>query len=515
MRHEPLPPTPGPAPSGEADLLLRGGRILTLDARDSTAEALAVRGGRIIAVGGERELSRLAGRHTRVVDLDGGAAIPGINDSHLHGAWLGAMWPRTLFGAADSGAPNPLGAPNLPDGRNDAGTGATELGLTEPGPDVEQRLLHSEADREAALLAAGRIAASFGITSYTEPGLGPGENAGPTGCFGEEVLATYRRLAADGRLTARITVLMLYGLLDGPSRLADFEAGLASLPAGPAGGRPHGPAERLLRVAGVKIFADGIPPMRNAWIHGCYPDGTHGTPLTDGATEEARAASLRAMIQAAHARGLQVGVHATGDRSIDAFIDAVAEAGKGYGDLRHYVIHGDLVGEAALRRLAGLGMGLNTQAAIALHTGDLLVGTLGRQAAAAAWPLRAALAAGVPLALSSDAPVTTPDWRLGLAAADEWMGDAGDPRARMGELLRCYTAAGAWQDHAEAYKGTLEVGKVADIAVLEADPYALAPADMPDVAVLHTVFDGRLIHSRDEIHGRDEAAVNSAAANLR
>ena len=464
-------PTPNSARSADrpADLILHNGTILTLDGDDSAHHALAITGNTVTALGDAALDPALRGPATETIDLCGATAMPGINDSHLHGAWLGALWPHTVFGSAE-----PL-----------AGHGETP------------RLLDSEADRRAAILHTAGIAASLGITSYTEPGLGPGENAGPTGCFDQDVLATYRALARENLLTARVNVLMLYGLLDGESRLADFRAGLASIDR--AAENP-----RHLRVAGVKVFADGIPPMQNAWIHDCYPDGSRGGLLIDEPTEAARAETLHRMITLAHEAGLQVGVHATGDRSIDAFIDAVAST-ENPRENRHYVIHGDLVSTEALGRLAELGMGINVQSGIATHTSQWLAGVLGPERADQAWPLEAALGAGVRLALSSDAPILPPDWREGIAAADRWMGPADDPRARMGALLHCYTTTPAWQDHAEHYKGTLAPGMLADIVVLDANPYELEPRQMPSVEVEHTIFDGRVVYSRPP-HQRTETA---------
>ncbi|WP_240630034.1 amidohydrolase [Specibacter cremeus] len=445
-------------PDRPADLVVRGGPILTLDGDDRVVEGLAAHDGRITCLGAGAEA--LIGPDTRVIDLAGRAALPGINDSHLHGAWLGALWPNTMFGS--------------------------DLAPEEAhGP-----LVTNAAERRAAILKAGRLIASLGITSYTEPGLGPGEDAGPTGCFGEDVLREYLALDAEGLLTARVNVLLLFGLLDGGSTVDDLAAGLARIDT-------RTPNPETLRIAGVKVFADGIPPMHSAWIHGHYPDGSQGAPFTGGTDAADGEESLRRMITLVHERGLQVGVHATGDRSIDVTVDTVASlAAAGQAPLRHYIIHGDLATPETLARMAPLGMGLNVQGGIAHHTAAWVAGVLGEKTAAEAWPLQAALDAGVPLALSSDAPVTVPDWRVGLAAANEWMGPAADARTRMRDLLRAYTVTPAWQDGAEGWKGSLRVGHVADLAVLGANPFDLSPADLPGVPVDYTVLGGKVVYER-------------------
>ncbi|AMB60496.1 metal-dependent hydrolase [Microterricola viridarii] len=457
-----------------ADLVFRGGTVLTLDAAGTRGTAVAVRHGRIVLVGGDDEVLALIGRRTRVVELEGRAVIPGINDSHLHATWLGAMWPNTVFGAADAQA----GAPAFEGDPHDAAPAAPLVG--------------SAAEIRAAILRAGELAASLGITSYTEPGLGPGEDAGATGCFSQAVLDEYIVLEAERALTARVNVLMLFGVLDGPSELHSFSSRLRATVR-----ETERPA--WLRIAGVKIFADGIPPMLQAWTRRSYPDGSSGGLLVTGLDAAEREANLRQMIRTAHRAGFQVGVHATGDRTIEVTADAVAEAmAEEPTELRHYVIHGDLVTGETLAVMARLGMGLNVQAGIAVQTSAWVAGVLGEEVAAAAWPLADTLAAGVSLSLSSDAPILSPDWREGAAAADAWMGPAapGAEEERMLALLHAYTVAPARQDGADAWKGTLEPKKVADLIVLSADPLTLTPADLPGVSIDMTVVDGDVVFER-------------------
>lgn len=436
-------------PTPHADLVLRGGPVHTM-AGAGSATAIAVHSGHVQRVGTDADIANLIGPRTEVIDLNGRAVIPGINDAHLHATWLGALWPDTLLGE------------NL-------------------GPTPE-RPLRTVEDRRAAILHAGDLLARLGITSYTEPGLGPGEDGGTTGAFGSSVVEQYRSLAAEGKLRARVTALWLYGELDGPSTLGDFQAGLAAMDLST-------PDPRLLRFAGVKIFADGIPPMRTAYT--CYPDGTRPELLVAGENSTEREQNLTRMILAAHEAGLQVGVHATGDHAIQLFLDGVEQAGES--DLRHYVIHGDLVNPAQLKRMATLGVGLSTQAGIAIHTADLVTTALGPDRST--WPLQEAFDAGIPLCLSSDAPVLSPDWRSEIAAADKLLGPATNPRDRMETLLRCYTVHPARQDGAESWKGTLAEGMVADLCVLAADPLELTAAELLDVDVEMTVLGGQIVYA--------------------
>ncbi|WP_431784546.1 amidohydrolase [Streptomyces chumphonensis] len=450
----------GVTPSAPADLILRGGVVHTMtpDGGDPGATAIALRDGTVVRVGDDREVLALADASTEVVELAGRAVLPGINDAHLHATWLGALWPHTLFGELGGAGPAPL------------------------------RPLTDDAQRRHAILRAGELLTSLGITSYTEPGLGPGEDRGETGAFGTSVAAQYRALAAEGLLRSRVTVLWLYGELDGPSELGGFLTGMAA-----TDGATSDP--RWLRFAGVKIFADGIPPMRSAYTHHCYADGGRSALLVAGDDDADREANLTRMILAAHRADRQVGVHATGDRSVQVALDAFEAARAEHDvDLGHYIIHGDLVTASQLRRMAALGVGLDMQPEIALLTRDMVDDALGAGSAAAAWPLGAALDAEVPLCLTSDAPVLSPDWRRQIAAADTWMGPASDPRRRMARLLRCYTVEPARQDHAASWKGMLAPGMAADLCVLEADPFGVTPAELPDVGVELTVVDGKVVY---------------------
>lgn len=466
--------------AAEAELILTGGRIHTVDGADRVAEALAVAGGRVIRVGTEEEVAPLRGRATRVVPLRGRSVLPGINDSHLHGVWLGAMWPSLLMDElTGAGDPPPDQAPH---GHGDAHPGGA--------PPVR---LANRAQRRAAILRTARLLSSLGVTSYTEPGLGPGEDDGPSGCFGSDALRDYAELAAEGRLDARVTALLLFGELDGASNAPELLRGLASF-------RPPEDVPGWFRVAGVKIFADGIPPMGSAWTEEPYADGGHGRLLVEGDTEAEREAALVSMIDAAHAAGHQIGVHATGSRATRVVAEAFAAARARDGRAaRHYLIHGDLIHPGTLRVMAEAGTGLNTQAGIAVATEEMLAGALGPGAKTHAWPVRDALTAGVPLCLSSDAPVLTPDWRAGMAAAVTRRGLDGTVRGAAQRLtfaqaLRAYTIDPARQDGAESWKGSLETGKVADLCVLESDLFDTEAAALPSVPVALTLVNGRVVH---------------------
>lgn len=439
----------------DADLIIRGGRIHTLDSSETVTESLAIRDGVIVALGAEAE----ALDSRAVIELDGRTAVPGINDAHLHAAWLGARWPHLFFSD------------------------------TPPEEQPSGRLVSTSGERRSALRRAWALLAELGITSYTEPGIGPGEDDGETGCFGSDMLDTYLELHRERAQTSRVTLLRLFGTIDGESTLGDFERGV----------RTPAPSSdpRWLAIPGVKIFADGIPPMATAWVDEPYADGTTGGLLTRG-EPDARSA-FRRMLELASARGLQIAVHATGDRSIAEFLSALEGLRPQHPSPSgpHYVVHGDLATTEQIDRMGRIGAGFAVQPLIAAHTHSWAALQLGEARLASAWPLAEMLASDALTTITSDSPIASPDWRLGLDASLALLTAVGatDDAGARNRLLRSVTVDPARQDGASTWKGSLAVGMVADVTVLDEDP--LTPGrDLATIGVARTIVDGRTVFSR-------------------
>ncbi|MEV7940423.1 amidohydrolase [Kitasatospora sp. NPDC088264] len=389
--------------------------------------------------------------------------------------------------------------------------------LHEGAQDLVQNALPalSRQERTGAVRSALATLARLGVTSYTEPGLGPGGDGIMRGALGTETLDVYRRLLADGELTARVGVLLL------PTGMAstteEFTRGLAALtalgePGGSGGsggsGEPFEPAvsggadPRRLAIHGVKVFADGVVPNKTAWMHEPYVGGGCGSLCVGGRSDTERSAEIAAIIRHAHAAGHQVGVHVTGDRAIDTVADAFAAAMAEHPrpDARHYVIHGDFLTAYGMKVLAAHGFGVNMNPTIKWTVADMEEDFVGAERAAYAWPYRDAIDAGVRVASGSDAPVTFPDWRQGVATMvlreSKADGRVSGPEQRIGlaEAIRTYTIDAAWQDFADDWKGSLEVGKVADLCVLDGDLLAADAHDIPAMPVVLTVMDGHIVH---------------------
>jgi predicted amidohydrolase YtcJ len=337
-----------------------------------------------------------------------------------------------------------------------------------------------EADQAAAIGVAIEGMHREGITSFTEPGIDAA------------TLGRYAARARAGGLGARLTVL----LRGGPS--VESVQAVLDLDRSRAGIDP-----RWLRVAGGKLFADGIPTInKTAWLHEPFVGGGHGSLSIGGGSDEERVAALGEMIARVHAAGLQIGTHATGDRAIDAVVDGYvrAMASRPRDDARHYLIHADLTSPATLRRMAAHGIGANFNAGIKHMIVDGQVEAIGPARAGYEWPYRTALDAGVRVASSSDAPVTYPNWRQGVATCllrkGRQSGKVFGPEQRIDlmEALRTYTTGGAWQDRAESWKGSVEVGRAADLCVVDGPLIGRDPEELAETGVAMTVVAGRVVH---------------------
>ena len=366
--------------------------------------------------------------------------------------------------------------------------------LIEPGATgLVARRLPPVSAAELADVLEDAVAAlhARGITSWTEPALAPGDpDRAFTGAFAD----AYALLAAGGRLRARVSILEFFHR-DGVTSAGDVHAGLAARPP------DAGTDARRLRTGGVKLFADGVFSARTSWLKEDYVGGGRGSLVVAGEDDASRVAQLRAAVAIAHAAGRQVQIHATGDAAVEAAVDAVVAAMEQAPrpDPRHVVIHGVLAGRAELERMAEHGITLNAQPTIARIVGGNLFAVLGEARARDQSPLRWALDLGVDVALSTDVPIAPePDWRATVADAVARRTETGPTvegqRLTLDEALRAVTIAGARQDRAEEWKGTIEPGKVADLCILDGrldDGRVEALRSMPVAA---TLFEGAFVH---------------------
>ena len=357
--------------------------------------------------------------------------------------------------------------------------------------------------KRQAIESAIKTLQSYGITSYTDAGLGPGGDGIFGGCLGQEGLEIYKELHREHRLGIRVNILLLLGEY-GVVSYENVKDNISWLD------EQRYTGDDWLRINGTKIFADGLPRTQTAWMHEPYVEGGAGGLIFEGPDDNAKYHELIRMIGLLHRRNFQIGVHATGDRAVDSVVDGFLSANAKYpgGNLRHYVIHGNFITPSCAERMARHDIGLSIQPGLQPAAAKIMAGIIGEKRATGAMPTRMCLNAGVTIGGSSDAPVLTPDWREGVRCAVQrsfrGVNCSLGPEYKISlvDALRMYTINGAWLDHMERKKGTIETGKLADICILGGNVFKAAPDNIPDIPILMTIAGGEIVF--DSSDGRFE-----------
>ncbi|WP_028922268.1 amidohydrolase [Pseudonocardia acaciae] len=545
-----------------ADLVLRSGRIVTLDPASPNATAVAVRGERIVAVGSDEDVAPLIGTDTHVVDLAGRTVIPGINDAHVHLSAYALLQPPftldirgvtsldELTSALRAASPGP--------GAGDWLVGATwrEGNIAELAdgslPPHRSQLDAATGDRPALLHHASLHGVWVNTEALRRAGIDrdtPDPHGGvivrdehgePTGLLYDaamsRVLAVVPQPDRPTRLDAieaamtslnRLGVTSVTDPAVSPELLRDYtelhRQGRMSLRTSVLlhwgwpepcslstmqsalwwSGAATGLGDDWLRIGGAKLFADGAPSHGTAWLYEPYPDGGHGSLTVVGEDDDARVAELAAVVDLAHRNGLDLQIHVTGDRTADAAIDALIAAQKATPrpTARHALIHGTLLTDEALARLAEHDIAVVTNSLLKATAASGMTPMIGEHRWARTFPAGSMLAAGVRVVDSSDAPCTVPDWRGGVAT---FVGAVPAARVADKELvttlqaLHMWTTAPAHLEGAESSKGALAPGYLADLAVLGADPLSTPHDRLTDIPVEMTIVGGKTVFDNEE-----------------
>lgn len=544
-----------------ADLVFTGGPVFTADPVRSRARTVAVKDGRIVAVGGD-DLADLVGPRTERVDLRGRMLLPGFQDAHVHPVWggldmlrcdlsgygtapeyldaiagyvaahpddewiLGGGWQMSAFpGGTPTAAaldavvpdrpaffPNRDGhgawvnsaalrlagidrdTPDPADGRIERDADGNPSGtLHEGAMGLVNRLLPEEPlDRlTEALLVGQRYLHSFGITAWQDAIVGSYGDAGDPG-------PAYLRAAADGTLTARVVGAIWWDRTKGLEQIPSLIERREQY----RGGR--------FAATSVKIMQDGVAENFTASMLEPYCDG-HGHFTDNSGISFVPPELLNEAVPLLDAEGFQVHFHAIGDRAVRECLDAVehAIARNGRGDNRHHIAHIQVVHPEDVPRFRDLGVAANMQslwAALEPQMVDLTLPFLGDTRSAWQYPFGDLLRSGAVLAAGSDWSVSTPDPMAAIHVAvnrrsapghEEGEYDAFLPEQAidLATSLTAYTAGSAWVNHLEHTTGTIEVGKLADLAVLDRDPFA-GPADEIGASrVLQTFVEGERVYT--------------------
>jgi hypothetical protein len=555
------------AQNAVAELVLTNGRVITVDAKDHVVQAVAVGGGKILAVGTDAEVLRFAGPATRRINLKGRAATPGLVDSHSHfstgaaarstldlsypagptvaavgdsvsaraklaapGAWvLGRGWDegklaeRRLLSARDldpASAGHPVwlehttghyGVANSqalqmagitretkdpPGGTIDRNPDGSLTGvLKETAQDLLIRLIPpgTQADLERGMAALARDFNAEGMTGLKDPGIS------------EETWKSYARVRDRGELPVRVFALWEGGqTVESVQKVLD-RAGASTRPYQSTG-------DDHLIAGGVKLYMDGSGGARTAWMSSPWNrnfrdvDGTNaGYPARDPDV-------ARRQILMVHNAGLHVAVHAVGDKAIDWVMDSYAEAfrTRPTQGLRHGIIHANIPSEHALQLMADFQKRYDAaypepSATFLWWIGDNYAANFGPERSPRLNPFKTFLDRGIIWANGSDYIVTPFPARYGIwsaVARETLLGTWGKTPFGTAEsvgvrdALRAATIWPAHQMFLEKKIGSIEVGKYADIAVWDRDPYTVSTADLKDMRCELTVFNGKVVFER-------------------
>jgi predicted amidohydrolase YtcJ len=541
-------------PPGPADLAFVNGRVLTMNREGCVADALAVAGDRIVAVGSGPDIESHTDRRTRVVDLAGRSLIPGLIDAHMHtslhrlgthkfvcrtpeitsvpslqkairamaatvpkGEWisgtlydhfrlaerrhitraeLDAAAPRhpvileryghecvvnslaLRLAGIDERTPTPVGGII---GRSAQGQLSgllvdTAMGLLRPAlPAI------TEAAMTERLRALARECHQVGITSIHDAGVG----------FYSPVQASaYQRLRGQDGFRLRVNMVMAN--FYHPGRDPSVGSFIR------ASGIRTGFGDQWVKVGPVKLMADGGASGGSAAMFEPF----EGDPDNVGCTYWEQA-ELDQLVAEIHEAGCQVAIHAVGDRAVAMALGAIGRALEKTPreNCRHRIEHGAVMPPPLVTEAARLGVVVTPNPAFLVTLGESYRRYLGDTRLRHTFPLRSFQKAGVVAAGASDAPITDLNPFLGMYGATVRRTEQGTQlpdaeRIDVLEALRLYTVNGAYAAFEEFEKGSLEVGKLADLAIVSADLTRLPPENLRDVRVDMTVVGGEVVYER-------------------
>lgn len=527
------------------DTILHNGRIYTMDPRRPRAQAVALDGRRIRAVGTDEEILPLLGPGSRQIDLNGRTVLPGFIDSHVHFVLfsLSLQW-VDLSGARSKGEAlqrinakvedTPPGEWILGGGwdhnvwedgrclpsRHDLDTIAPRHPVALDSKDLHSLWVNSPALQRAGITAdtpdppGGEVLREAGdrtpsgvlretarqlvhqvqdapspaaLRTAVLAGLRHAHRVGVTGfhdCEDEQAFVVFQELAEKGELTARVYAHLAASNLD-----AAIRTGLRT-----------GFGNEYLRIGGLKVFADGALGSRSAYMLEPYTGEPQNRGILVTGHDE-----LQDMVCRAGAAGISSAIHAIGDAANRLALDVLQAARRQEPNhcLRHRIEHVQLIHPADIPRLARLEVIASMQPQHA--TADIeLVETFWRgERIAGAYAWRKIREAGARLAFGSDCPVERMDPLAGIHAAvtrrraDGYPGRDGwrpEERLTVEEAVRGFTCEAAYASGEENIKGSLVPGKLADLVILSHDIFAIPPMDILHTRVEATFFEGRLVY---------------------
>lgn len=539
-----------------ADTVYQGGIVVTMNDDDSVVEAVAVREGTIVATGRTDDVAELVGPDTRVVDLEGGTMVPGFYAAHDHfpgsgsvavssvdlnsppigsvetmddliallreramstpaGEWVqGRGYDDTLLaeqrhptradldqvstdhpiyishtsghlGVANTRALELAGisaaTPDPPGGvvQKDPRTGEPN-GVFEESGGLVSRLIPRPTVEEQ--LAAFRWA----VDDYVEDGVTTTVIAGG----GRQSLVNLQTARSEGLLALRVITMMSRSTPEEPS-------------AAEAGGVTSDFGDTRLKVGAIKIVQDGSNQGYTGYFTEPYHTAFNGDADYRGYPRRSRD-DLVEMVTQLHTAGYQIAIHANGDAAIDDVIYAFREAQRLHprADARHRIEHCQMARPDQLDAIAELGVSPSFFVGHVYYWGDRHRDIfMGPERAAGISALQSSVDRGIRFTVHDDTPVTPVNplqlvWVSvnRLTKSGQVLGP--DERISARHALRAVTIDAAWQNFEETIKGSIEVGKLADLVVLSDNPLTVDPAAIRDIDVMQTIVGGDTVYVR-------------------
>jgi len=546
-------------PDGPADLVFRGGAVYTVDLPRTWAQAVAVKGGRIVSVGTDQSVADLIGPKTEVHDLHGRMLLPGFQDAHVHppsgglemlecnlneaytregyerivagyasehpdvewirgGGWSMDSFPggtptkevldrivpdrpvylpnRDGHGAwVNSRAMELAGitreTPDPPDGRIERDDAGEPSGtLHEGAMDLVEHVMPpvTEAEWEEGLRVAQQYLHSLGITAWQDAIVG-----GPY-----DTLDAYTTMAGRDALTARVIGSLWWDRHRGEEQIDELVAK-----------RDRSSVGRF-RATTVKIMQDGVIEDFTAGVLDPYLD-RDGMPSSNRGMSFVDPEPLKASVTRLDAEGFQVHIHAIGERAVREALDALeaARGANGANDHRHHIAHVQVIHPDDIPRFHELGVVANAQPLWATLEGqmvNLTIPFLGPERSGWQYPFASLVRSGARLAFGSDWSVSSPNpmWEMAIAVHRkepiryaDMVGERAtreaflpDERIELATAIHAFTMGSAYVNHLDHATGSIEVGKEADLVVVDRNLFDLSLDELADAKVQLTMVAG-------------------------
>ncbi len=541
----------------DADAIYSGGEILTINDAQPSAEAVAVKDGKILAVGSLATVAKEhAGANTRTIDLAGKTLLPGFVDSHGHAYMIGLQASSANLLPPPDGNGQDIASLQalLKEWAADNGEFLDKIGwivgfgyddsqLKEQRHPTRDELDAVSTDLPVLIIhqsghlgvANSKALAMAGVTAETpDPSGGVfRRKAGsqePNGVMEEyaffalifKLMENFDDQANDSLVEAGARLLASFGYTTGQEGRA-MDDGLNAMRRVAEAGRlpidlvaypdmlvvtdpaPSSTYNGRFRIGGVKLTIDGSPQGKTAWLTQPYfvpPDGQDAEYRGYAAIDQA---TVNASVDKAFAHGWQILVHANGDAASDSYIQAVKAASEKYPDAnnRPVLIHGQVLREDQVDSLNTLGIFPSLFPMHTFYWGDWhRESVLGPQRAENISPTGWVLDRGMMFGTHHDAPVALPNSMRVLSATVTRRTRTGrvlgpEHRVPVATALKAMTLWPAWQHFEEDSKGSIEVGKVADFVILSENPLTIPEAELAEIHVLETIKAGKTVYRRD------------------